>query len=553
MEAEAKDSVPHSVERVHHKTVRSTRDAWRVVVVAARLLPLALSFRRDYRRWVIGGAPMRRSEAFHRERARVIVRRFAELGPAFVKLAQIFASRSDLIPEPYLTELGSLTDQVPPIPWPELRAVMERAWNQPPESVLDDLDPTPLAAGSLGQVHRARYQGRDVVVKALRPGVEAIIDRDVRIARWFVDKVYARFPHHHVLGFRVVLEEFDLHVREEMDFEREGMQCTRMRERFRDEPRLRIPMVESALTRHEVLVLEYLPGTRIDSLHDRIARGELSLVRLVETLIETYARMMLRDGVFHADPHPGNLLVDDRGRIILLDFGMVIDVNFDTRKALFRGVVAAVQRDVEATTDSFFELGLVAPGASRETILELVRTLLDIAYSKSAIHERTRLLAERVMRELFDWPIVLPGELVYFARTAALIEGVGARYDANFNSIRVASPVVIRMHKELLAVLLGENASPVVSWAATLGAMAGGAAVVLARTGRELSRFFNEGWSSLFGGNDGARALEPAVSDPPLIERPDTEQAMIAPTTTPQSRRLENPLAKQVESELHAD
>jgi predicted unusual protein kinase regulating ubiquinone biosynthesis (AarF/ABC1/UbiB family) len=543
-----------TTDNVRRRAIRGAHDVWRIVVVVARLLPLALSLRRDYRRWLFWGVPLARTEAFHRQRARTIVRQFAALGPAFVKLAQIFASRSDLIPEPYLSELGSLTDQVPPIPWPVVRAVIERAWNEAPENVLDELDTTPLAAGSLGQVHRARYQGRDVVVKALRPGVEGIIDRDVRIARWIVDKVYARFPHHHVLGFRVVLEEFDLHVREEMDFEREAMQCTRMRERFRDEPRLRIPKVEEALTRHDVLVLEYLPGTRIDSLHDRIARGELSLVGLVETLIESYARMMLRDGVFHADPHPGNLLVDERGRIILLDFGMVIDVNFDTRKALFRAVVAAVQRDVEATTDSFFELGLVAPGATRETILDLVRTLLEIAYSKSAIHERTRLLAERVMRELFDWPIVLPGELVYFARTAALIEGVGARYDANFNSIRVASPVVIRMHKELLAVLLGDDANdPIVSWAATLGALAGGAAVMLSRTGRELSRFAQEGWNFLFGGSVRSTESVPVVKDPPLIERPGTEHLVIAPATTSTQRRLENPLAKQVEAELITD
>src|SRR5689334_15178879 len=118
---------------------------WRIAAVVARLLPLGLSLRRDYRRWIFWGAPLVRSEAFHRQRARTIGRQFAALGPAFVKLAQIFASRSDLIPEPYLAELGTLTDQVPPIPWPVVRGVIERAWNEAPENVLDELDPTPLA------------------------------------------------------------------------------------------------------------------------------------------------------------------------------------------------------------------------------------------------------------------------------------------------------------------------------------------------------------------------------------------------------------------------
>lgn len=455
--------------------------------IARRLGPIALSFRRDYRRWLWGGAPMARSQSFHERRARTVVHQLAELGPGFVKIAQILASRSDLIPEPYLGALGALTDRVPPIPFAQVHGILTRSWGAEPTSVLDFLDEVPLAAGSLGQVHRARYEGREVVVKVLRPGVEAVVARDVRLAQGIVDFVYARFPHHHVLGFRVVLNEFGVHVPEEMDFEREAMQCMRMRERFLDEPRLRIPRIEVPLTRRDVLVMEYLPGTRIDSLQDRVAAGEIVPNRLVETLVESYGRMMLRDGVFHADPHPGNLLVDSEGRIILLDFGMVIDVDITTRRHLFQTIIAAIRRNAEATADGFFALGLVAPGTSRETMIALVRTLLEIAYAESPMQERARQLADRILHELFDWPIVLPGELVYFARTAALIEGVGARYDQNFNAIRVASPVVIRLRRELIVALLGDDAKdPVVSWAATIGAVAGVAAAVLTRTTQDL-------------------------------------------------------------------
>jgi predicted unusual protein kinase regulating ubiquinone biosynthesis (AarF/ABC1/UbiB family) len=419
-----------------------------------------------------------------------MVRDIAALGPAFVKLAQIFATRADLVPEPYLAALGTLTDRVPPVPWPEIRRALTTAWGADPDRIVDQLDPTPLAAGSLGQVHRARYQGREVVVKVLRPNVEAIVVRDVRLARAIVDAVYARFPHHHVLGFRVVLDEFDRHVCEEMDFEREAMQCMRMRERFADEPRLRIPRVETALTRRDVLVLEFMAGTRIDALDAQIARGLVSPRQLVETLIESYARMMLRDGVFHADPHPGNLLVDTEGRIVLLDFGMVIDVGVPVRKALFDTIIAAIRRDPDATTDGFFALGMVAPGTTRESMRDLVRVLLDIAYQDGAMEDRARAIADRVMRELFNWPIVLPGELVYFARTAALIEGVGTRYDRHFNSIKVASPVVLKLRRELLAVLVGEEGTrePIITFAATLGALAGGASAVLGRAWRRLQR-----------------------------------------------------------------
>ena len=204
-------------------------------------------------------------------------------------------------------------------------------------------------------------------------------------------------------GFRVVLDEFSRHVGEEMDFVREGAQCTRMRERFADEPRLRIPRVEAELTRREVLVLEFMAGTRIDALDDRVARGEIVPAQLVETLIESYARMMLRDGVFHADPHPGNLLVDGAGRIILLDFGMVIEVDVAVRKALFDTIIAAIRKDAKGTADGFFALGMVAPGTTRETMEELVDTLLDIAYANTDMQERARVLADKILRELFNW------------------------------------------------------------------------------------------------------------------------------------------------------
>jgi predicted unusual protein kinase regulating ubiquinone biosynthesis (AarF/ABC1/UbiB family) len=460
--------------------IEALRDGARLVVMVARLGPLAVSFRRDHVRWIRWGGPTTRTPEFHAARAKRAVHAVAQLGPTFVKLAQIFSTRADLVAEPYLSTLGTLTDRVPPVPWPTLRAVLARAWGVDPDGVVDALDPVPLAAGSLGQVHRARHQGREVVVKILRPGVDAVVTRDVRLARRIVNWMYARFPHHHVLGFRVVLDEFAIHVREEMDFVREGYQCARMRERFADEPRLRIPEVVHELTRREVLVLEYLPGTRIDALDARIADGSVSARVLVETLIECYARMMLRDGVFHADPHPGNLLVDTAGRIILLDFGMVIDVDVKTRKALFDTTIAAIRRDPEGTTDGFFALGMVAPGTSRETMRDLVVALLDIAFSETAMVERARVLAERVLRELFAWPVVLPGELVYFARTAALIEGVGSRYDPNFNSIRTASPVVLRLRRELLSALVGDDGTrdTATRLAATLGAVVGGAAAL---------------------------------------------------------------------------
>ncbi|MCU0617469.1 MAG: AarF/UbiB family protein [Gemmatimonadaceae bacterium] len=399
-------------------------DRRRLLVIVWHALPLLVSFRRDWRRWIWWGGPVSRTASFHARRARRLLEAVTALGPAFVKIAQIFAARADLIPEPYLSELATLTDRVAPVPWSAIDRALHESYGAQRATLFEHIDPTPLAAGSLGQVHRARVAGRDVVVKVLRPGVEAVVRRDARLAIALTERVYRRFPHHHVRGVRVVLEEFQKRVEEEMDFRREARQCERMRERFAADRRIRIPRTEPALTRQRTMVLEFMAGTRIDALDAHVAAGRIDPRQLAETLIETYARMMLRDGVFHADPHPGNLLVGDDGALVLLDFGMVIDVDTTTRQATA---------------------------------------------------ERAQVLADRVMTELFDWPIVLPGELVYFARTAALIEGVGARYDASFNSIAVASPVVLRMRREIVRTLFGGDGKEdgLVSAARGLGVLAG--------------------------------------------------------------------------------
>ncbi len=456
-------------------TAESVRIALRSVRITWHVLPLLVSFRRDLKRWIYWGDPLARTDRDHERRAKRLISSVSALGPAFVKLAQIFAARADLVPEPYLSQLATLTDRVPPVSWVKIRRALVEAYGAEPETVFTSLDAEPLAAGSLGQVHRARVGERDVVVKVLRPGVEEVVRRDGAIAAWLADRVYARFPHHHIDGVRVVLAEFRKRVEEEMDFRREAMQCERMRERFRDDRRIRIPRVESAFTRQRAMVMEFLEGTRVDQLEARVAAGDVQPAELAETLIETYARMMLRDGVFHADPHPGNLLVAPDGALVLLDFGMVIDVDTTVRRALFNTVLAAIRRDVPATVAGFYSLGLVTPGTPVATMETLVSTLLEIAYDDGTTAERAQVLADRVMRELFDWPIILPGELVYFARTAALIEGVGAKYDPSFNSIQVASPVVLRMRREILGTLFsGEpGEDKIVSVARGLGALAG--------------------------------------------------------------------------------
>jgi predicted unusual protein kinase regulating ubiquinone biosynthesis (AarF/ABC1/UbiB family) len=436
------------------------------------LLPFALSLWRDHRRWLWRGGPVSRSPEFHELRAERLVARIASLGPTFVKLAQVFASRADLIPEPYLSRLGTLTDQVPSVPWNQIETTIREAYGKGPDELFERIDHVPVAAASLGQVHRARWRGRDVAVKVLRPQIEHAVARDVAAARAITSWAARRWPIPHVQGFQALVEEFAARIAEEMDFRLEAEYATEVRANFAGNSRVIIPEVMHELTRQRVLVLAFVEGTR----PDRLKADSVDAQRLSSQVIEAYVQMMLVDGLFHADPHPGNLLVRADGALVLLDFGMMVRVPTEMRLKLIRTVFAAIRRDPVGVAEGFTALGLVAPGADPAAIQRLSELLVQMAGSKSTTQERLEvMLAERVMKSLYDFPVILPRDLVYFARTAALIEGIGTKYDPYFNAVQVGTPVVMRMRSRILT-SLGEEAQPSVEEMAAVAGWAAGRA-----------------------------------------------------------------------------
>jgi predicted unusual protein kinase regulating ubiquinone biosynthesis (AarF/ABC1/UbiB family) len=432
--------------------------------VVFALGPFALSFLRDHARWIWWGAPLKRSPEAHAARAQRLVATIIGLGPTFVKMAQVFAARADLIPEPYLSELGRLIDQMPPMPFETVARTVQASYGRDVTEVFETFDREPVAAASLGQVHRARYRGEVVAVKVLRPGVERAVTADLRAARRLLRWVERWWDHPHVRRVHVVLDEFEARIAEEMDFRLEAEHAAEIGANFAGNRSVLVPRVFHELTRQRVLVLEFVEGTRID----RLDATRVNVAAIVGTLVELYVQMMLVDGLFHADPHPGNLMVAADGRIILVDFGMVVRVPLETRRWLTRTAIAAIRRDADAVAAGFEALGLILPGTEPETVRWLAELLITSAYSRTTTRERIdSLLANRVMKTLFDFPIVLPQHLVYFGRTAALIEGVGTRYDPYFQAIPIASPVILRMRSRILR-SLGEPAAPSVAEIATV-------------------------------------------------------------------------------------
>ena len=408
-----------------------------------RLLPFLLAFLRDRRRWFLLGRGANRRPEVHRARAEKLADTLASLGPTFIKLAQVLSSRADIFPEPYLSAVSTLQDQVPPDPTDRILAVMEAELGRPPDQVFDEFERKPVAAASLGQVHRARLEGRDVVVKVLRPGVEEMVALDLDLSFRILFWLNILFPNHHVRALTNVVREFSVRVREEMDFRSEARHMERFQRFFRHDPGVDAPEVIEGYVHRRVLVMEYLEGTKVDRLHDRLASGELDLDDLMERLTTLYLRMMMVDGFLHADPHPGNLLVARDGRIVVLDWGMVLEVPRWTRQAIL-GVALAVEReDLDGIINGMHQLGMVSPDVARGEIREAAAEVLDVlGRARSSSRERIQEIIHEILDTFYTWPLTLPQELVYFFRAAALLEGVAFRYDPEYDGLALIRRVI---------------------------------------------------------------------------------------------------------------
>lgn len=415
------------------------------------LTPFVVAFLRDRRRFILLGRGVRRTPEQHQRRAERLTKRIAGLGPTFIKLAQIFSSRADIFPEPYLTEIGTLQDQVPPHSADEILRVIESELGRPTEEVFQDFQREPLAAASLGQVHRARFRGADVVVKVLRPGVEETVALDLDISFRILFWLNLMFPNHHVRALTGVVREFSHKVRQEMDFRQEADHIHHVQDTYRSLRKIRTPRVHDELTRRRVLVMEYCRGTKIDRLHELFESGRLSFRDTMETVTGVYLRMMMVDGFLHADPHPGNILVENDGTVILLDWGMVVEIPRWTRETILNVALAVGREDLDGIINGMYQLGMISPEVSRGEIREAAIEIMRIVdRAQGTGRERVQELVQELFDTFYTWPLILPQELVYFFRAAVLLEGIGFRYDPNFNGLHFIRGVVGDFRSDIL-------------------------------------------------------------------------------------------------------
>ena len=364
-----------------------------------------------------------------------------DLGPTFIKIGQALGTRADLLPLAYVKELATLQDQVPAFPTAEAFAIVESELGRSLHEAYAEIDSEPIAAASLGQVYRARLAtGEEVAVKVQRPNLELTISFDVAILFRLVKLTNRFFPRaNENADWEGMLREFHSTIFEEMDYVKEGRNADRFRYNFRTWRAIRVPKIYWSHTNTRVLTLDFIRGTKVVDL-EGLRANQISPVKVNRLLIRTYLKQLLEDGFFHADPHPGNLLVMDSGHLAFFDFGMVGRITPKLQSQMIDAFFHVVARDVKGLGQDIINLNFLKPGVDPETVRPVVESLfthyLNLRLGEVNFKELTYDLAEVI----YEYPFRLPSNFTYIMRALMTLEGIGVVTDPGFSFFETAKP-----------------------------------------------------------------------------------------------------------------
>ncbi len=368
-------------------------------------------------------------------------RSLINLGPTFIKIGQALGTRADLLPLAYVKELSTLQDQVPAFPTSEAYARIESELGRPLHESFPEIDHEPVAAASLGQVYRARLPtGEEVAVKVQRPGLAETISFDVAILYKIVKLTNRFFPKlNENADWEGMLHEFHATVFEETDYVKEGHNADRFRANFKTWRAIRVPKIYWSHSSSKVLTLEFIRGTKVTDLEALRAR-RISAVKVNRLLVRTYLKQLLEDGFFHADPHPGNLLVMDSGHLAFFDFGMVGRITPQLQSRMIDAFFHVVSRDVTGLGQDIINLNFLKPGVDPETVRPVVEKLFKVYLNLKLGEVKFKELTYDLAEVVYEYPFRLPANFTYIMRALMTLEGIGIATDPEFSFFETAKP-----------------------------------------------------------------------------------------------------------------
>jgi ubiquinone biosynthesis protein len=392
------------------------------------------------------------------------------LGPIFVKFGQMLSTRRDLVPVDIADELAKLQDRVPPFPSDQALAVLATAYNRPIADVFAEFDATPVAAASVAQVHFARlHDGKPVAVKILRPGIGRVIGHDVELlyaAAGLLEKLFADGKR---LRPREVVDEFEKHLQDELDLMREAANCSQLRRNFLNSPLLTVPEVYWDYCETNVMVMDRMDGIPIGQVEAMRAVG-VDFKKLAATGVELFFTQVFRDGFFHADMHPGNILVKPDGQYVALDFGIMGTLTEVDKQYLARNFLAFFRRDYKGVALAHLESGWVPADTRIDELEAAVRTVCEPVFDRPL----KEISFGRVLLQLFQasrrFNVEIQPQLVLLQKTLLNIEGLGRQLDPDLDLWKTAKPFLERWMNEQMGwrALVNNLKTEVPKWAVLL-------------------------------------------------------------------------------------
>ncbi len=367
-----------------------------------------------------------------------------DLGPSFVKLGQIASTRPDVLPADLVLELKKLQDSVAPLPFEPIKEQVERSLGAPLQDLFEDFSTVPLAAASISQVHRATLKTdegpKDVVVKVQRPGIASTIASDLDLLHALAALVERAIPESRIYSPVGLVQQFDHAITSELDFSSEAENARRFAQNFADDPQIRFPAVYRSASSKQVITLEFLEGYKV---YDAVRAGHSGKL-IARLALRSMVRQIFEDGFFHADPHPGNVLVwgtPEAPGLALLDLGMVGRLSPRLRDLTVDVVTAALRRDHEGIADALYEIGTPTRKIDMAAYRAEVALLSEKYLGKSLEDVELSALIRDVVRVATKYGIEIPTDFVLMGKSLMTVEGVGKEIDPSFDVYEESKPL----------------------------------------------------------------------------------------------------------------
>ncbi len=400
------------------------------------------------------------------KRAKEIGSILTKLGPTYIKVGQALSTRPDLIRKDFLEELIKLQDQLPPFDTQEAFAVIESELGCSVEEAYREISPLPIAAASLGQVYRAvLHSGEEVAVKVQRPGLHSIITVDLYLMRWVASWIKDFLPLNLGHDLTLIIDEFGIKLFEEIDYLHEARNAEKFATNFQGNPEVKVPLIYWRYTNRRVLTLEWINGIKLTDV-EKIKAAGLDVDRLIRIGVTSGLQQLLEYGFFHADPHPGNLFATEDGRMAYIDFGMMDQLEENTKETLASAVVQLINKDYNGLARDFVQLGFLTPDVDITPIIPALEKVLGNAIGESVADFNFKTITDEFSELMYDYPFRVPAKFALIIRSLITQEGLALSLNPRFRIVEVSYPYVSRrlltgespqMRKHLLQVLVKDG------------------------------------------------------------------------------------------------